>query len=658
MTQPSPRALVVLLLLAGLVAGALWHFLPEGEGGPDAGPSLGEAPVQLATLGERTDATLDEGAASLPDEDALRSSVEGSAEASSSGPLEAVVAGTVVIEELDGSSTLDATGTLTLILWHGNSGSHHELEVSGGKWQLNARLDADGSYTYEDGAGTARQPIDRVAVGEYDDLGRAVVRTDRDQEFELGELAVVIEVRRVASLQLEVVDAATGEGLTGVSVVAEKAWGDGIVEHPGDGRDMTDLVVAEDSPVELQPSTDLAESGRVGVLVGARGYAWKKVELDLASGGERRVRLERGGDLVVHFDRALTRRDAELHVTDTGRGLPVAMQQAKGAGPFSYQGLPPGTYEVSVEIGEWWSDQLALASETVVVEAGGSASVTLVLEEAPVLTRAPFSGLLILPASYGVTEPLLIAELEGVSLDGGDGYERAGGDQLERVEGTSDAWSFDFGMLQTGRYELRCNGVEYQVKLDLGPGGATDYRFQIPEPVPVCVTVRDVDTGELADVDGLFWHYEPPEGWSGGMSQGARREPGQSDICFSVPPGTIVLSHSAEDYVHVSTTFQAFAGARVTLEVRRAGEAVLRLVQGETTLPWPENDYGVGKRLDDEGDLGSRSHRHGGLWFKTAPGRYQVEVPHIEGFEDHPPVELTLVAGERAELDIELVKLP
>lgn len=664
MTQPSPRAIVALLLVLGLVTGFLWYPLPGDEVEP--GLRMEEPPALTVAEGERSEATLDEGPAAATGEDAdvLRSSVEATAppgaeaDAVVGAPFDVVLAGTVVVEELDGSLTYDASGSLNLVLWEENSGSHHEVDVTDGKWRLEARLEEDGTYSYTDGKRESNQAIGRVGVDEFDDEVRAAVRMDRKQEVMLGELAVVVEVRRVGSLQLSVVDALTGAGLREVSVVAESRWGDGIVEHPGDGRDMEDLVVAEDSPVSIQPGTELAESGQVSVLVGAPGYAWKKVELDLASGGERKVQLERGGDLVVHFDRALERRDAELRLTSEERGHPIAMVNARGAGPFTFKGLPPGSYDVAVELGEWWSDQLALASDSVVIEAGGSATVTLVIEEAPVLTRAPFSGILIVPQAYGVTEPTLLAELAGVSLDGGDGYERARGDQLRKLEGTSNAWSFDFGKLQTGTYELRCYGVEYQVKLELGPEGATNYRFEIPEPVQVCVTVRDVDTGEPADIDALYWHYEPPGGWSGGMSQSATREPGQSDFCFTVPPGSIGLSHGGEDYVHASETFEAFPGARFTLELRRAGEAVLRLIDGETKLPWPENDYGAGERLDAEGNLGSRSHRHGGLWFKTAPGRYRVEVPHVAGFADHEPVELDLVAGERTELEIELVRLP
>ena len=61
--------------------------------------------------------------------------------------------------------------------------------------------------------------------------------------------------------------------------------------------------------------------------------------------------------------------------------------------------------------------------------------------------------------------------------------------------------------------------------------------------------------------------------------------------------------------------------------------------------------------LDGSGRLGSRSQRDGALHFNvTEAGRYRLEIPEINGFDPHPPIELDLVAGELTEHTIELVR--
>jgi len=149
---------------------------------------------------------------------------------------------------------------------------------------------------------------------------------------------------------------------------------------------------------------------------------------------------------------------------------------------------------------------------------------------------------------------------------------------------------------------------------------------------------------------------EELDGKRGGSMEGAQRESGSTDFRLAVPEGPLTLMIFDPDWVLTRVELQAVEGTHHEIELDRAASALLRLVDGEVLVPWPDDDFGMGERLDGAGDLGIRGRAKGCLRYNTAPGRYRVQVPTIQGFLPHDPVEVELVAGEVIEVEIRLVR--
>src|SRR5690606_21606355 len=104
------------------------------------------------------------------------------------------------------------------------------------------------------------------------------------------ELDVVLRAPRRNVLR--VIDAETGAPIRAVCV--RKVYGSPGA-HPGIETECA--FPPGPSPVDFDARPALLSTGRLHV--GAEGYVWQMVKLDLEAGGERLVALERGADLVV-----------------------------------------------------------------------------------------------------------------------------------------------------------------------------------------------------------------------------------------------------------------------------------------------------------------------------------------------------------------------
>ena len=197
--------------------------------------------------------------------------------------------------------------------------------------------------------------------------------------YELPEEGV-LEVRALWTPDsiLYVRDALTGAELDELQIVTGiDRYGDRL--HPG--RRPSGAAEPARSPVRLPWNY-----GQLPYWVRAPGYAWGFVKIDHDVGGERELRLVRGGTLDVHLVGLDPSTKTVVRVLPGGAGerrvLAELAPTPEGAATFA--GLPPGPYRVAAEIGRPIDPPVLLAEDAVELAAGATEAVVLELRPAPV----------------------------------------------------------------------------------------------------------------------------------------------------------------------------------------------------------------------------------------------------------------------------------
>lgn len=651
----SPVASLLLVLALLVVAGGVFVVLsdpPEGDAAT-VNPSshAAERPAPQREAAELAEIEPEEASRARAREETVVEPVPDETRAAVLRETPFVLAGTLVIEEPDGSLTAPERGEL--VIGFGSSRSHQrqDVPVTDGAWRV--------EFLFSTGGDTDADPprFSIRGVDVSDERGSVVLEMDREARFEPGTMDVVVTARRLASISLEVVDANTGEHLEDVRVVriVDTDWSRDRDGHPGDAS-LEELVESADSPVKLLPWSRRAQWNADAVLVGSPGYAWTPIELDLHAGGTRRIELAPGGSLEVVV-RGTPRPGSHARLYTGQGGRPYASWSLEGTDRITLEGVTPGDYDVRAEIGMWFRSPRVDAHAKANVVAGATEHVELQVIDHLEPSRGALSGRLILPREWGLNTFHLNLELLGAPLDGGDGRIRIQPSQFERVGRSKDTFAFDVGEVLVGQYKATLSELEYSIVFDLGPEGRSDVMIEVPPPAEITVRVVDSTTGQVADIDRLNWNPVRPKEAMGGGLNSAERRADEEDFRLTVPRGPVHISTHSDMYGWTGEDVDALDGAEIVLEVAPVPRAILRLVDGETAVPWPRDDYGKGEAVDGSGRLGSRGQREGALHFNvTEAGRYRLNIPEINGFEPHPPVELDLVAGELVEHVVELVR--
>ncbi|MEM1447921.1 MAG: hypothetical protein AAGI22_02355 [Planctomycetota bacterium] len=662
----SPVASLLLVLALLVVAGGVFVVLsdpPEGDAAT-VNPSshAAERPAPQREAAELAEIEPEEASRARAREETVVEPVPDETRAAVLRETPFVLAGTVVIEEPDGSLTEPARGEVQIGLGTGGSRRLQDVPVTNGTWQVEFIVGTGGDVWTVAGsnlgptdAGPLTFSVHRLDVS--DDRGGVVLEMDLEERFEPGTMDVVVTGRRLSSITLEVVDVNTGEHLRDVRVarITGPHWIRDDDKHPGDAT-LEDLVASADSPVRVQPSSQEAQWNSGSVLVGSPGYAWIPIDIDLRAGGTRRIELEPGGTLEI-IVRGTPRPGSHVRLYAATGGRPHANWSLEKTDRITFEGVAPGDYDVRAETGMWFRSPRVDASAEVTVVASATERIELQIADHLEPARGALSGRLVLPREWGLNMFHLNLELLGSALDGGDGRIRIQPSQFERVGRSKDTFAFDVGEVLVGQYKATLSELEYSIVFDLGPEGRSDLLIEVPPPAQITVRVIDTTTGRVADLDTLAWNPVRPKEAMGGGLNSAERRADEEDFRLTVPRGPVHISTHSDMYGWTGEDVDALDGAEIVLEVAPVPRAILRLVDGETAVPWPRDDYGKGEAVDGSGRLGSRGQREGALHFNvTEAGRYRLNIPEINGFEPHPPVELDLVAGELVEHVVELVR--
>lgn len=558
------------------------------------------------------------------------------------------IPGRVVLIDDDGLQHDELDGQLTVLRWKGDTGFHESLAVRGGVFELDPR-DAEG-FSF-------RELVLEGRVARLEDPGRRHAADSSE---------VVLLARWSKSLTLHIVDAATGGPLSDVTVVRGAGFSfSGDAEHPGEYP--AEFVEAEHvaSPVVLQPTSNEVYASRRSYFVHSPGMAWRSVQLDMQAGGERIVRLEPGGDLEVTARNLLPPEGSRLRLRREGDrgGIPRVDLPGPGAKGVVVDGLAPGSYRLTVEVGEWYRDPRILAETETTVVAGARTLVDLGSLDLPEVREGRLEGTLTVPLSWKLTDFQLEGELKGE----GEFESILLRDEMEPVGSSGETWSFDFGVVPAGSYQVVLfaggHGREQLMaeRVQVDADQVSHLELVLPPPVAVVVRVVEATTGQPATLSGMHWAFlGASRSLGGSLSQARLRDDEPGTWEFTAPAGRISVGAFGGDYANLREEFDVGPGpTERTFQLERNCPLEVRFLDGDTPVPPPGSWWPHPVHLDGEGQLCFTSGGASGL--KTAlsePGRYRFEMPDFPDYEPVPDQVVTVQRGEATVHEVYLVRKP
>ncbi len=578
------------------------------------------------------------------------------------------VAGKVIVLGGEPVEASRINGMIEVTVWGERSGTPIQVSVESGAFELAFAPDQQGRLRSLEGDRTIPTETSTLEMnfsepGFAAEIGSTLMAkedgtpaTGQGTRVPFGTKDAIVYVVRAPMTRLSVVDKQSGTPLNGVRVVATREWMMEDARHPK-GTGAMSLTKETQSPVTLHPPRSYVTSRSINALVSADGYAWTSVTLDLQTGGDRTVELERGGTLRVSVDGEVPS-TGRLRLYGTAPGAPVNEMKVRGNEPIVYENLAAGEYSVRIELGDWFDSPKRLASQDVIVESNGDVNVDLAFAPIVAAPRARASGILVIPAGWDLKSYYASVELLSGSSDGSDQRHVLQKNDLKAVAGQPGSYSFAIPPKEVGQYEFDLSPLGWKQIYDLPPEGRTDLRFELPDPVELTVYVVEETNGEPADVDHVSWNPVWPKGSRGGGSMTQRDPTSPGVFRFNVTRGRINLSCWAAPYMHTSKTFDPRNTTEITLEVARASRASLTLRDGDNTIPWPEGaEYDVEPLNGGDGYYNSSGSGNGVRWFGVSkPGQYRLVLPEINGFEPHEPVEFEMLKGEQINLVIDLIR--
>ena len=517
-------------------------------------------------------------------------------------------------------------GSVSAMLWYTKEGAQlardTTVEIVDGTWTA--------TFFRPEHAG---ERPDRISLrGARIEDNPVILETD---DLSLAEGAdLTLRLRAIPELRLRVIDAETKEELTEVGVFRCK--GEDNKLHPGPGARLEGLVDAGKSPL-LVPSPDEVHPKMTTTLwVRAPGYAWGSVEILFAEGGLREVPLVRGGSAKITITGkvpAAEKLALRVYGKTGGGGSPL-LDLANARGDRELEDVAPGSYEVRLELGDWFREPRVLARAPMVVVAGQQAAVELVVKnEVAAPDRVTLRGTFVVPSGWKKAEKPLSVTLD--PLRGTDRWtERRWLHESELKRGDKDGeYRFTFRDTPVGRYSLVFEPSSHQRVVRVSKDGMEDLRIELPEPVEIVVRVLDRDTKEPRNGFSLAWHPEYPPGVLGSLDS-ASAALNSNEVRFLVPAGRIVVQCFADafevpwtrlDVAPDEHEFEVFAVVRNGVKVA--------LYEGTTRVPLDAWDVSL-LTLDGQPALGGESSFGSDLTlFAPKPGTYILRVEAADGYK-------------------------
>lgn len=472
---------------------------------------------------------------------------------------------------------------------------------------------------------------------------------------------VVLVGRWYRKTTLQVFDARTRGELSEVQVLRRPGL---TVDHPGVFPHDKPVVETMGAPLILDPPLDDGLfDGVEGIWLRSEQSRWQRVFVDHRSGGEGRVFLDPGSDLVIELAGELPPR-YRVEVSALEDWTPdgtvphdavLAVAESQETARLRLCGLPLGPVGVWVEEDSPGHEleRLVGRATTEVRAAGVNTATVIVAREEHAGAR--LSGTLMIdPAltfharSSGLSESSLL----GLSIHGDDPprfFRHVPPEEFLPVQGRPGLWSWDAGVVPLGLHRV-AHKLDVECEVELGLDGRQDVHVVIPDfaaEVEVCFV--DERTGEELRGGLLAWEGSPFRG---------QRISGLSywwdDECrafrlFTVPGALqLDLNHHTHYLPESSRALSVPAGeSRHTIVARPMCALVLRTRSRGLPVPPPAEltsaefhaEEGAGevvlvKSLDTEV-----------TYYVSAPGTYELRFPELDGILTPEGIRVEIVEG-------------
>ncbi|MBI5434597.1 MAG: hypothetical protein HZA52_17330 [Planctomycetes bacterium] len=445
------------------------------------------------------------------------------------------------------------------------------------------------------------------------------------------------------------------------------------VVAPGTGREFTagvELVASEDSVLPSVPNAALSVRGTSplelpqfssgGIVpeqwlgherwwARAPGYAWKRIDVDLALGGERTIELEPAGVLIVDVAEGTSREGLSVRLSHGGETSQLSQWAPTQPEPWIFESLAPGDYRVLVERYAQRANEL-VAELDARVAAGEATELAIDLTpREPAAGEMPLFGTITLaPEWNGVEFTFQLARLT-------DSYEWVARPTVSALD--PNVWRWDAGLRERGRYMAFLRPFLASLVFDYDPLNASNFALVIAPPADVCVKLVDPRTGEPVRDEHVSWYGMPPSEPSGIAPESAPFDRERDGYCFRAAAGEIVLCFADAEQTLRFEPARVKPGAN-TVEIAYAPYVRVRcfVVQDGKRVPWPDPVYvGAVERGQPRHQRATFHHELDVELGFDEPGTYELRLECWSGDEDeeYEPSTATVEAVRERTVEVE-----
>jgi hypothetical protein len=636
-------AVLLLALVSLLLAVALALFGPSGAAGPvlvgpdldvEAGHSTGRALPELDDVEAPADSDEPAELVRAPGFQPM-TVVTGYTETPDIVPPEYTLAGQLIAVGIDGSPLPPVNGYLEMTL----PGSLFELEkLTDGTFMIrSSRLIAPDRVT----------PIRFSAEGSAFEFHR----DDCVREATGGEL--VFLAHELPRIRLHVVSDRTGGELSHVMIRTRSGGGSSGLQIPSPQGRWRDVVTDVNSPVDLTPLLQSFRGQRVVTIVGASGFAWTSIAVDVERDAELTVRLEPAADVRVQLVPGQPHSEDDpvnLWVV-AGEGpdcTVVARFETTMSGRVPLVGLRAGDYRLQVEYASPHAAAQLLADEPLHLLPGKNGTVRVPCSPILDSERGTVSFALHVSEEWGIKTPLATMSDGRRSL------------ALEARRLGPSEWLLENDLVEPGRYFFDLDALGLSGLVEVPKGGLERVPIHVPDPIALDVVFVDDVTGSPAPVDTLTWYLLSPwhpssEGLSspsGSWHAGARRGPAH----FKVAPGRLRFGLYAEGKMLVESEFTLEVSTTLELRVQDLQQILFKFTEDGQPVHTPMS-WLFAAEFEGPGEpRGFTTTEVGVAVAMSKPGTYSVRLPAFRGLEAAGPFEVVVPQGGEGRLEVEVVR--
>lgn len=553
--------------------------------------------------------------------------------------------GTFVVERASGRLEGAAGGEFSLALYGASTEFLAALavRVEAGRWRV-ACPAAHAAH------------VEYVGASEVVSAGTRLLVLAPAQPVPVGG-ALEVRAREARPTLLHVVDARTGVELAGVELL--RSPGASLPVPPNDPSQRAAARIGRElaSPIDLA-GLALLPQGSAALLVGAPGYAWTPITVEVGAGTERTVELAAGGDLRLRIEGDL-RPEAPVSVvlrrSQPPNGRPLAALSVPAPTTLLFDGLVPGEYALSAELGRP-SQTTLLGTVTAAVAAGSVSDATLVVAPQPRVERAALSGLLLVPQEWELETPTLDVQALSPLVSGQRARVELEVDPADGEPGF-DAFRFSHAGLDVGRYSLGVRMPPLRLEFELPAAGLTDLRVVAPSPAVLVLRLHESETGAPVRPPLLYWAASRDGEAFGDMqvvSYGAELD----GYRIVTAPGEVLLLPETGDGIELPEPVVPVptGSSEASLPAARLTELDVVLLDAGVPQPFPDGWRVRFFRAEEDAALevlltASTSLRRAQL---PAGGRYRIEFDPFPGYQPLPALEFEALHRQRSRIEVRL----